>query len=174
MLLNREVERLNRRLGESLGMVCAGRLPRYAWAWGPDLVYWSQFLDQQWVMTFWGKPNWSEERWNKEFQGRYRYPANGMYHAYCEWKLPIGLPPNGELTEKAIRLLDEQMNGTFNGETIDGNVLAKELRSVAADMARQEQQRDDEWTEYVQNQNYSAYDTYVQTGYRGEQQNGNV
>lgn len=161
---NREVERLNRRLGESLGMVCGGRQPRYRWAWGPDLMYWSRLLGQQWVMTFWGKPEWSEERWNKEFAGRYPYPANGMYHAYCEWALPVGVPPTGELTQKAIRLLGNQMETTQE----------REMRSVRDDMARQEQQRDDEWTEYVQNRNYSTLDTYVQTGYKGEPTNGNV
>lgn len=164
MLLNREVERLNRRLGESLGMVRSGTLPRFCWAWAPDIPYWSTRLGPVWVLTQWQKPGMTEQDWHKHFEGRYPYPSNGMHHALPESALAPGILPTEKLTQNYIWALDRQMSTTF----------AKELSSVNDDMARQEQQRDDEWTEYVQNQNYSAYDTYVQTGYRGEQQNGNV
>lgn len=156
--MSSNIDFLNRRLGESLGFVRGGTLPRYRWAWGPDLVYWSRFLGKQWVMTHWDKPNWSEERWTREFAGRYPYPANGMYHAYCEWALPVGLAPTGELTEKAIRLLGNQMETSF----------PREMRSVDHDMARQAERFDNEWTEYVQNQNYSALDEYELVGYGSE------
>jgi hypothetical protein len=151
------IDRLNRKLGESLGFVRGGTQPRFRWAWGPSLIFWSKHLSDQWVMTHWDKPNWPRDRWNQEFEGRYPYPENGMYHAYVEWALPVGQEPNDELTQKAIRALDAQMSTTF----------AKEMRSVNADMERQTQTVDDEWTEYVQNQNYSAIDSYEQTGYRG-------
>lgn len=152
--MNREIERLNRRLGESLGLVCGGTLPRYRWAWAPDMPYWSRFLSEQWVMTHWDKPNWTEERWTKEFEGRYPYPANGMYHAYCEWALPVGVAPTGEFTQKAIRLLGEQMETD----------LERETRSVTEAMQRQEERFDGEWTEFVQNQNYSALDEFEMVG----------
>lgn len=155
--MSSEIVRLNRLLA-SLGRVRGGTLPRFQWAWAPDLPYWSTRLDPQWVLTQWERPHFTEDEWQSQFAGRYPYPANGMYHALIESALPIGREPDEALTQNYVWALDRQMSMTF----------ADQLCSVNNDMERQQERHDQEWVEFVQNQNYSALDEFEMVGYGSE------
>lgn len=137
--MNSEILSLNRKLGDALGYVRSGTQPRFCWQWAPDIPYWSRHLGQVWVLCQWQKPGLTEEEWQRQFNGRYPYPANGMHHAHPESALPVGMRPTPELTQKAIRFLDEQMSTSF----------IQQLCDVHNEMAEHKAQTDQEWEDRV-------------------------
>jgi|SRR5581483_4652674 len=137
------VEQLNRRLGDALGYVCAGTKPRFSWQWAPDLPYWRTRLGGVWVLCQWIRPLMSPEQWAREFDGRYPYPAEGMFHPHTETALSPGNVPDERLTQNYIRVIDLQMSTTF----------AEQLIAVEDDLARDKERNELEWVEYVQDQN---------------------
>lgn len=50
------IDRLNRTLGEKLGFVCGGSLPRYAWKWAPSMPWFVYDSDDRTVI----KKSWAD------------------------------------------------------------------------------------------------------------------
>jgi hypothetical protein len=139
----KQIQQLNRRLGDALGYVLSGTEPRFCWKWAPDIPYWASRLGKVWVLCQWQKPGMSEQEWNKQFQGRFPYPVNGMHHAHPETVLPPGQVPTPELTQNYIRALDQQMSKT----------LVDQFCDVQNELAADKERDDVEWVERVQDSN---------------------
>jgi hypothetical protein len=145
-----QIQQLNRRLGETLGYVRSGTEPRFCWKWAPDIPYWSSRLGKVWVLCQWQKPGMSEADWNKQFGGRFPYPANGMHHAHPETALPAGEIPSAELTQNYIWALDRQMSESY----------ARQLSAVNQEVEDDQERDYVEWVEKVQGSNpaFSNFD----------------
>jgi hypothetical protein len=150
-----QIAYLNQRLGDALGRVRGGSLPRFCWIWAPDVPYWARQLGKVWVLCQWRKPSITEKQWQHAFQGRYPYPANGMHHAHPETALPEGEAPTLERTQFYIRALDEQMTTS----------LTQQLCDVNNEMVEHKQQDDQEWSDFVDD-TLPAYANY-EPGRRG-------
>jgi hypothetical protein len=139
-IANRSVAQLNRRLGDMLGTVRGGMLPRYAWKWAPDLPFFRSRLGKVWVLCVYQIPTMSRQEWLEKVGSEAPYQSNGMYSARPETSLPYGVPPTPEATQFYIRTIGEQMD--------------QKLRDITAKLQensdkRQEKQRI-EWNEYTQ------------------------
>jgi hypothetical protein len=143
------VETLNRHLGQSLGHVRSGTLPRFCWKWAPDLPYWHTRLGKAYVLCRWERPNVSEAEWVRRFGGRYPYPANGMYHPFSETAVPAHSLTE-ELNQNYIRVIDGQMSRSF----------ASHMSEVNEEVGKDRESDETRWTEYVQDMNpaFSNYD----------------
>jgi len=137
------VDQLNRRLGDALGRVRSGTMPRFCWKWAPDLPYWSTRLGNVWVLCQWQRPGMSEAEWHSHFGGRFAYPRNGMYHAHEEAALPYRVFPTEALTDRYIRALDRQMSTS----------LIQQLCDVNQQLADDKERAYVEWVEKVQDSN---------------------
>ena len=138
-----QIDQLNRWLGDALGYIRSGTEPRFCWKWAPDIPYWASRLGKVWVLCQWQRPGMSEPEWNKQFAGRFPYPANGMHHAQPETALPPGLCPNRELTQNYIWALDRQMSTSLITHVCD----------VQNEMAEDRDRDYAEWVEKVQDSN---------------------
>ena len=157
--MNPEIHRLNKRLGETLGLVASGTLPRFAWKHSTEMPMVAERIGERWLLTEWRRPSMSHAEWMKNSGGRFPYPSAGWYHPYYETALPVGLEPSGDLTQKAIFQFDRQMQQSFeaqlravnqeleeeNGFVMDPNGNYRRL-SVAEDMSRERK----EWVDYIQ------------------------
>ena len=81
---NKNIALLNRRLGDSLGTVRGGMLPRYAWKWAPDLPFYRAMLGKVWVLCIYQLPDISEREWAEKVGSEVPYSSNGMYSARLE------------------------------------------------------------------------------------------
>lgn len=148
------IEQLNRRLGERLGMVRSGTLPRFKWALATDDEYWGQKLGPVWVLCQWQVNAYSRNQWERLYQGRRKY--EGAFHqVQAETALSIGHVPSSEDTDYYIRELDRQMDATE--EQVTKALDEEDAQDADKDYA--------EWVDRVQNCNYSAYDNREVIGY---------
>lgn len=148
------IEQLNRRLGERLGTVRSGTLPRFKWMLATEDPYWGEKLGPRWVMCQWQENAYSPAEWAQMFEGRRAYlPA--FHQVQAETALAYGDVPDGPLTENLIQAIDKQLQTTEEEENIKIEVETR-LREDA------EYER---WVEKVQNDNYSAFDNKTMVGY---------
>lgn len=123
------VQTLNKRLGDGLGMVCGGSLPRFAWRWAPDepwFVYdrddrtllkrsWAEMpasdggkIGRSWLLAEWRR---SQVFDHHGFGVGLRVPfiKDFNYHPYLETVIPRGQEPDGALTANYIWALRRMM-----------------------------------------------------------------
>lgn len=144
------VKALNQKLGDALGYVCSGTQPRFAWKWAPDLPYWRSRLGKVFVLCQWMSPHFTEQQWVAQFQGRFPFPSNGMYHPHAETALSPGSIPTFHLTQNYIWALDRQMSTSLVSQVCDSENAVKD-----------EKDRDyREWVDFVQDTNpaFSNFD----------------
>jgi len=144
---NAIVDHLNRRLGESLGYVNCGTLPRFAWKWAPDeshFVYdsdnrtvvrktWADRLaadgkpiGRAWVLAQW-KPTKIADHCGFGEGIRLAVTASAKYQPQFETVLPIGVTPTEELNQNYIWALDFQLqNSAEHNPYAMANALAEE------------------------------------------------
>lgn len=159
--MSAQIDVLNRRLGERLGLVCGGTLSRFAWKYAPDqprFIYdrdnrtllkrtWAdapapdgQPIGKVWLLAEW-RPNQAVDHFG--FGDGVRVPAvrEADYAPYFETALAPGVIPSAELTQNYIFAIDRQMQRSFESymaeekHTQDGN-LARE-RSAWLETARE-------------------------------------
>ncbi len=154
------IQRLNERLGQELGMVVSGTLPRFAWKHSTEIPMCEDRIGGRWMLTQWRRPSMSRDVWEKESGGRFPYPAAGCYHPYLETALPIGMEPTTDLTQKAIYQFDQQMSLTAQEQIRRINQDIEETQGYRVDeygqynrLSKEEDQSTDrkEWVDYVQN-----------------------
>lgn len=151
------VDILNRRLGESLGLVCGGSLPRFAWKWAPDqahLVFdrddrtllkktWADspapdggVLGGVWVLAGWRE---SANVDNCGYGDGIRVPfiRSAGYAPYFETALVPGQTPTAELNQNYIWALDQQLQASaeFDRYSFD-NYMNDERYSMDRNKAR--------------------------------------
>ncbi len=161
------IDQLNRRLGEGLGLVKGGSMPRFRWVFSPDSVYymksetsydferkcWADRIGKVWMLAQWRMPTWfnpktneakviTEQEWWNRFHGMMPYPNNGEYHPHPETALPPGSLPTLDITQNYIWALDQQQSRGFFGHLDDVNV------DLALEKARF---RREVWVPMVQN-----------------------
>lgn len=136
------IEHLNRRLGQTLGYVCGGTLPRFCWKWAPELPYWRTRLGKTYVLCQWKRPEMSEREWALHFQGQFPYPGNGMYHPFSETAVRESALTE-ELNQNYMRALDQQMSQSFQ----------RHYAAIKDEIERDREADDVRWVEYVQDQN---------------------
>lgn len=127
------IETLNRRLGERLGLVCGGTLPRFAWKYAPDLPRFMYDTDNRTLL----KRTWAdapapdgncigkvwflaEHRPSKAidhhgYSAAIRVPfiKEADYAPYLETALAPGMLPTAALTQNYIFAIDHQMQSSF-------------------------------------------------------------
>ena len=127
------IDLLNRRLGESLGRVCSGTLPRFAWKYAPEQSYFVYDRDNRtllkktwadapapsggtigktWLLAEWRVNNVSDHH---GFSDALRIPAvhAAGYAPYFETALAPGQEPTPELNQNYIFALDKQLQSSF-------------------------------------------------------------
>jgi hypothetical protein len=82
-------------------------------------------------------PEWE---WVRRFEGRYPYPADGMYHPFSETAVRL---PTEELNQNYIRVIDMQMSRSFQSH----------LSEVKTEVEKDREDDATRWTEYVQDMN---------------------
>jgi hypothetical protein len=149
--MNSTVNALNQKLGDALGRVRSGTLPRFTWMWAPDLPYWATRLGKVWVLCQWRIPSMPESEWHKQFGGRLPFPSNGMYHAHPETAIAPGRTPTLEMTQNYIRALDQQMTTSYTSQ----------LCAVNNEVTDAREQDYVEWVDQVQDTNpaFSNFDS---------------
>lgn len=123
------IDRLNRRLGEALGLIA--NQPRFSWRWAPDLAYltrthlgeswtpnnWADRLGKVWVLTELRRPLGmigdtvvpiTEDDWWRVFRGTKPFEKLTPY-VFTETALIPGLDPSEEKTAFYIASLREQI-----------------------------------------------------------------
>lgn len=123
------IDLLNRRLGESLGRVCGGTLPRFTWKYSPAMPYfvydtdnrtllrkcWADapapdggHLGKVWVMAGWRSYDTFD---HCGFGDGLRIPSvhAAGYSPYFETALAPGQEPTEEITANYIWALDQQL-----------------------------------------------------------------
>jgi hypothetical protein len=129
--MTKDIEQLNRRLAEGLGMI--GGQPRFAWRFSPEVFYyyrpptalnferqcWAEQLGKAWMLCQYQEPKWTDhdgqqhritpEGWFNACLGEFPYPANGHYVAHPETARMDGSPPTAEATAFYIATIREQM-----------------------------------------------------------------
>lgn len=147
--MNSFIDSLNRRLGESLGLVCGGALPRFAWKFAPDEPFFVYDTDNRTLLKrCWadspapgggviGKV-WLLAEWriNKTFDHfgygeglRVPHVFEKGYSPYIETALAPGEEPTAELTANYIRAIDYQLQNSaaiMGAEESMANYLAEE------------------------------------------------
>ncbi len=126
------VDILNRRLGESLGRVCSGTLPRFAWKYAPEQPYfvydrddrtllkktWADApapdggtLGKVWLLAEWRVNNVIDHH---GFSDAIRIPSvhAAAYAPYFETALAPGREPTAELTANYVHALDHQLRNS--------------------------------------------------------------
>jgi hypothetical protein len=151
--------RLNQRLGDMLGMVASGTLPRFAWKHSSEMPMVEERIGPRWLLTEWRRPSMSPAQWAANSGGKHPYPASGWYHPYYETALPIGLEPTADLTQKAIYQFDKQMSTTYESQLLTANNEIEAERGYRANphggydrLSREEDNSTDrkEWIDRVQ------------------------
>ena len=127
------IDILNRRLGESLGLVCGGSLPRFAWKWAPDMPWFTYDLDGMTVVKkCWADmaapdggvvgPVWILAEWrvSKAFDHmglkdgvRVARTHDAGYAPYFETAMARDRVPTDELTANYIWAIRQQMENSF-------------------------------------------------------------
>lgn len=161
----KDIEILNRRLGDALGR--CGMYPRFAWMLASEIFYyfrehahermerfcWADRIGPVWVLAQWRRPAWidqnggthetTREQWWSSFNGQFPYPERGAYYAHPETALPPGVKPTAEMTAGYIHSLDRQMAANY----------AEHKRRIDGEIAADAERLDTEWVETVQNSN---------------------
>ncbi len=158
------VEILNRRLRDSLGSVCGGALPRFAWKYAPEQPYFVYDRDNRTLLkkTWADAPApdggtlgkvWLLAEWRVHqtfdhfgFQDGVRIPSvhAAGYSPYIETALAPGQEPGAELTANYVYALDVQLrNSAEHKEDSFENYMAEE--KWTADKNKRKDQAD--WRE---------------------------
>lgn len=144
----KEIDLLNRRLGEALGFVLGGSQPRFKWVQAHECHYYTRehagetfrtrcFADRPgtgkvWLLAQWRLPEvfdvrsnsthvLTEAEWWQTFHGTMPYPARGHYIPHLETKLLPGRVPTAELTANYIFVLRQQMEANYQTQVLDGH-----------------------------------------------------
>jgi hypothetical protein len=130
-----KVQLLNRRLGESLGYVQGGSVPRFQWISGPNIPYFPHHDAKYYLCQF--KPTeWSESEWHVNFRGRYPY-VRGFYHVHGETAVPYGSLTE-QLNANYIWALDRQISLE----------LADHLYQIKQEIERDQKRDKEDWLDY--------------------------
>lgn len=142
------IEQLNRRLGECLGYI--GAEPRFKWAWAPDMEYlyrkptaitftrhnWAERLGRVWVLTGFTAPvayvgemqvAVTREEWWARTGGQMPFPERGSRQPLADTALPPGVVPNGEITNRYIVAISDQMTKTVKQLNEEANADAEKV-----------------------------------------------
>lgn len=149
-----DVNILNRRLGESLGLVLGGSQPRFKWVRAEDCFYylrrgigesfqqrcWADKIGPVWVLAGWRLPMcfdgqssrvMTESEWWAMHRGTLPYPARGHYSVYAESAQPHGKAPTAEVNANYICALRQQMESSYQTQVLDGHTeMALDRREV--------------------------------------------
>lgn len=148
------IQQLNRRLGECLGLVCSGTLPRFKWMLATEDPYWGKKLGQRFVLAQWQPNKYTRFQWWEMFgEGRTYQPAG--YSVHSETALEFGVTPDEKLNQNYIRALDKQMQTTE----------AEQLTAVNEEIKARQDREYAEWVEMTQSLNYSALDNSETVGF---------
>ncbi len=168
------VDLLNRRLGESLGLVCGGTMPRFAWKYAPDQPYfvyardnrtlirkcWADLpapgggtLGKVWLMAEW-KRNRNADHCGFGSGLRIAVARDFAYTPYLETALVPGLVPTDEINQNYIWALDYQLqrSAEFDPDS-EHNYMAEE--KYTADRNKAQHAKD--WHEFAA----SGYDDHT-------------
>jgi hypothetical protein len=126
-MLDKDIQRLNRRLATDLGTLHGH--PWFQWVWAPDCTYlerqpnteherytprsWGDRLGKVWVLAEWGPPPVSREVWRRTFAGQFPYPEKGREIVHGETALPLGMKPDEAVTQFYIKRIREQASTTY-------------------------------------------------------------
>lgn len=173
-MISPHIDALNKRLGETLGLVCGGSLPRFAWKYAPEqprYVYdrdnrtllkktWAdapapdgQVLGKVWLLAEW-RPSRTFD--HHGFSDAIRTPLikDADYAPYFETALAPGDLPSVELNQNYIFALDHQLqNSLEHNPRAFTNYMAEEKYS--ADQVKAKDQA--AWQETVQ----AGYDSHI-------------
>lgn len=151
------VDLLNRRLGESLGRVCGGTLPRFVWKYAPDQPFfaydtdnrtllkkcWAEapapdggMLGKVWVLAGW-RPYDTYDHCG--FGDGVRIPSvhSAGYSPYFETALAPGQEPTEAVTANYIWALDQQLQRSVeHDKRAFENYMAEEKYSADRNEAR--------------------------------------
>lgn len=174
MTSNAHIEMLNRRLGEALGFVCGGFLPRFAWKYAPDMpmifydkddrtvrkLSWASAPDvnggrigRQWLLANWRRMGHSDHHGYGEGP-RIPLVAEAGYSPYFETACGPEVIPSEELNAMYIVDLRRRLAASAEcRENAYDEYLAKEL--VRKEL-NEERQRD-AWREEAM----KGYDNHV-------------
>lgn len=163
-MTNSSVDHLNRRLGEALGLVCGGSLPRFAWKWAPDQPHYvfdrdnRTLLKRTWADApapgggvlggVWVLAGWRENRNydNFGYGDSMRIPVvhSAGYAPYFETALVPGQTPTAELNQNYIWALDRQLQASSEHSNYSfDNYMNEEHYSTESNKAREKE----EWRE---------------------------
>lgn len=151
-----DVAQLNRRLGESLGLVCGGMYPRFAWKWAPDQAYfiydrdnrtllkkcWADApapdggtLGKVWVLAEWRRNN----SYDQGESAKVRIPVTREfdYAPYFETALAPGRTPTAEINQNYIWAIGDQLarSAEHDPDSIH-NYMAEEKYTMDRNQAR--------------------------------------
>jgi len=164
MTNNAHIERLNRRLGEALGMVCSGSRPRFAWKWAPDqphIVYGRDnrtLIKRTWAdkIGMDGKPIgrvWVLAQWRVTSAADHHGYGTGVrvavmapagYKPHMETALSPGEVPSEHLNQNYIWALDRQLSASAEH---DKNAILNALAEEKYEDQRNETRDAKEWRE---------------------------
>lgn len=139
-----EVDLLNKRLGESLGLVLGGSQPRFKWVRAEDCFYylrrnigedfqqrcWADKIGPVWVLAGWRLPMcfdgqasrvMTESEWWNMHHGIIPYPARGHYSVFGETQQPPGKAPTAEVNANYIWALRRQMETSYQTQVLEGH-----------------------------------------------------
>jgi hypothetical protein len=172
--MNTHINSLNRRLGEHLGLVCGGTLPRFAWKYAPDqarFVYaadnrtllkrsWADapapaggFLGKVWVLAEW-RTSRAFDHFGFSDGVRVPFVREADYAPYLETALAQGVLPSDALTQNYIFALDQQLQKSAEHDPRSfENYMAEE--KYTADRNKAQDSRD--WLETAR----AGYDDHV-------------
>lgn len=168
------IDRLNRRLGERLGLVCGGTAPRFAWKYAPEEPYYIYDRDDRTVIrkTWADVPSpsggplgkvWllSEWRVNKTvdhfgYGDGIRVPVvrRAGYSPYFETALQPGELPSEALNQNYVWALDKQLQASSEH---DPNAMANALAEESYIDQKTDAADSREWRESA----LAEYDNHV-------------
>lgn len=168
-MISPHIDALNRRLGERLGLVCGGSLPRFAWKYAPEqprFVYdrdnrtllkktWAdapapdgQTLGKVWLLAEWRACRVTDHH---GFSDEIRTPLikDADYAPYFETALAPGELPSAALNQNYIFALDRQLHDSaeHNPRSFTHYMAEEKYRADQVKAAAQA-----EWQETVQGQ----------------------
>ncbi len=153
-MTNSLIDQFNRRLGESLGLVCGGSLPRFAWKWAPDqpfFVYdrdnrtlirktWADApapgggtLGKVWVLAQW-RQNKTNDNFGHNGAIRVAVAQDAGYTPHLE--TATSAIPTPELNQNYIWALDRQLQASVEHDTRSfDNYMGEERYSMERNRA---------------------------------------
>lgn len=170
MIATSLIANLNRQLGERLGLVASGTLPRFAWKHSTEIPMLAERLGNRWLLTEWRRLSMSPDEWTRISGGRFPYPSAGCYHPYPETALPPGMEPSQHLTEKAIKQFARQMDTTLANQMLAVNDELAEDHGYRPDghggyeripVAEDQSKDRKEWVDFVQESGEAFCDPLV-------------